>query len=123
MIVQIEKEATLLNKKADALVLVVDHDGADRTGLLKHWLDIGQVIAMMATCKELTPGTALHFELERAHLYVVTSEDFEASMKRVLAMAGSHDVSSINVPDIEGLAHVIWGMSEDDDIVINLCSK
>ena len=43
MIVQIEKEATLLNKKADALVLVVDHDGADRTGLLKHWLDIGQV--------------------------------------------------------------------------------
>lgn len=123
MIIQIEKEATLLTKKADALVIAVSESGSDRTGLLKHWLDIGQVVEMMALCKELTPGMALHFELERAHLYVVTVEDFQASMYKVFAMARDHSVKSINIPDMDDFTHVIWGMEVDDSIVVNLCSK
>ena len=123
MIIEIEKEATLLTKKADALVLVVNENGSDKTGLLKHWLGISQVIEMMALCKELNPGTALHFELERAHLYIVTIEDFESSMRKVFAMARDHDVSSINVPDLDGAAHVLWGLDAGEDIVVNLCRE
>ena len=48
MIIEIEKNATILDRKADAILMVVDSAGKDVTGLLKNWLDISQVIEMMA---------------------------------------------------------------------------
>ena len=123
MIIEIEKNATILDRKADAILMVVDSAGKDVTGLLKNWLDISQVIEMMALCKELGPAKVLDFELETAHLYVITKDDVQASLAKVFELAKSHDVSSINIPDIEDVSIAVWGMESSEDILVRLCQR
>lgn len=121
MIIEVENEATILNRQAGALLMVVDSSGRDVTGLLKHWLDIAQVIEMRATRKELTSGDVLHFELEEAHLYVITNSDIETSLVKVLDLAELHEVSSINLPDIEEVSTAVWGIDHPSNILLRLC--
>lgn len=121
VIIEVDNEATVVNRQAGALVMVVDSSGKDVTGLLKHWLDIAQVVEMKANCKELTSGDLLHFELENAHLYVIPNSDIQTSLTKVLDLAESHDVTSINMPDIQEVSTIVWGMNHPSNILLRLC--
>lgn len=121
MIIEIDKDATVFDRKADAALIVVDPSGREPSGLFRGLPDIAQVIEMRATRKELTSGDILHFELEEAHLYVITNSDIETSLVKVLDLAESHEVSSINLPDIEEVSTVVWGIDHPSNILLRLC--
>lgn len=121
MIIEQSKEIRLLDKKADAVVIVVDSSGVDLMGYLRSWPDVHQIIQMKALCKELIPGMALHLEMESAHMFIVTNDDFGTSMDRVFQMAAELEIGSINVPDLDDLSFVIWGMETSSSILVRLC--
>lgn len=123
MAIQEFSDVHILEKKADALLMVVDSSGRDISGNLRHWLDISQVIEMMALCKQLDTETVLDFELEAAHIFVITNDDYQQSWKHVVSKCRASDVSSINVPNVSELSAVIWESDSCDDIEVNICRR
>lgn len=123
MIIEIEKKASVIDKKADALLLVVDRNGRDMNGMLKHWLDIAQVIEMMATCKQINEQLFLDFETDLAHIFVICQDGIAETLPVVLNECTQRDVSSINVPSSPDIETTLWGAETQADILVRVCGK
>lgn len=123
MIIEIDEHSTIVGTKADAVLMVVDESGKETTGSMKYWLDISQVIEMMAICKNITNETLLDFETESAHIYVISEKGIKELLPRVLELCKQGDVQSINVPAIPEIETEVWGLDCDDEIVVRICGK
>lgn len=123
VIIEIDQDSTIVSKKADAVLMVVNESGKEMTGSMKYWLDISQVIEMMAMCKSITSETLLDFETESAHIYVISETGIKQLLPKVLQLCKQSDVQSINVPALPDIETEVWGIDCDDEIVIRICGK
>lgn len=121
MIIELAQKSTVIDHEADAVLLVVDENGNDMTGVMKHWLDISQVINMMATCKQLNDQTLMDFETETAHLYVATDTSAPKIIEQLLSGCPSVDIESINIPALPEIDSLIWGLEIENDLLVRVC--
>lgn len=121
MIIELAQKSTVVDHRADAALLVVDENGNDLTGVMKNWLDISQVIDMMATCKQLNDQTLMDFETESAHLYVATDKSAPKIIEQLLANCLSSDIGSINIPALPEIETLVWGLDIEGDLLVRVC--
>jgi hypothetical protein len=123
MIIELDNKSTITGVKADAVLMVVDNRGHEKTGHMKYWLDIAQVVEMMGLCGQLSEESLYDFETETAHIYVVTESGAVSMLPKVLDLCTRADVKSINVPSVASLDTEIWGIESDSDVLVRICGK
>ena len=121
MIIEVDAKATILSKRAEAVLLVIDDAGNETIGLKKVLPDIAQLIDMMAMCKELVADTLLDFETEKARLFVITHGGISKTFHEVINKCIEAGIKSINIPAIKELEIEAWGLEQDNDLLVSIC--
>ena len=128
--IEIQEEIGITGIDADAVLILIDHEtGEEKSGMLKLFPDIKQLIEMMTMKKELIPGRLFWIALDSKHLVCVvrgTSESGEPDVAELLRVLNSLEIKSINVPNdasFIGLLMQNKQLTEESSILFRACGE
>jgi len=128
--VEIHEEVGITSVDADAVLALLDHEiGEDKTGMVKLFPDINQLIEMMTIKKELIPGRLFWIAIDSKYLICIvrgTQERGEPDVSELLRVLDTLGIKSINIPNdaaFIGLLMQSKHLTEESSILFRACGQ
>jgi hypothetical protein len=128
--VEIQEEVAITSVDADAVLALLDHEtGEEKSGVIKLFPDIGQLIDMMRMKKELIPGRVFWIALDSKYMVCIvrgTRERGEPDVAELLRVLDSLEIKSINIPNdaaFIGLLIQNKELTDESSILFRACGQ
>jgi hypothetical protein len=128
--VEIQEEVAITGVDADAVLALLDHEtGEEKSGVIKLFPDISQLIDMMTMKKELIPGRMFWIALDSKYMICIvrgTPERGEPDVAELLRVLESLEIKSINIPNdaaFIGLLMQNKNLTEESSILFRACGQ